>query len=728
MDNSVQLLEVTYAQTGKSTTENNLGMREMQAKAYADRNAQYLLIKSPPASGKSRALMYLALDKLAYQGIRKAIVAVPEMSIGGSFGNTKLSDGGFFADWEVLPQNDLCSTEVEDGKVDAFIAFLKSPTDKTLVCTHSTLRNAFERIGTSAFQDTLLGIDEFHHVSAKEDSKLGALIDGIMRDTNAHIVAMTGSYFRGDSIPILTPEDEEKFVKVTYTYYEQLNGYKYLKSLGIGYHFYQDNYTKALPAVLDEHKKTIIHIPNVNSLEAHIEKGLAVDEIISCLGEEVSREESTGIITIKTKSGRIIKMADLVDDNKIMRPKTQAYLRNIKNADEMDIIVALGMAKEGFDWVYCEHVLTIGFRNSMTEVVQIIGRSTRDCVGKKHAQFTNLIAKPDAEDDDVKNSVNNLLKAITLSLLMEQVLAPNIQFKRRSDLKENDSIEAGTVIIDDSTVPVSKRLVDILNQDSDAIIAQLAERNEVKQVVTQTSSPEVLSQISLPEIIITRYPDLLPQERDQLQQGLLTKFAINEHGGLVQGKDIPDDAVIDGEKHFTMIDGVWVNLESLSVEQVKDLSPELIVCERDLPITDSNGKPTSSDRSNSDDISNKQFIRMGNKFLNVENLPINLIQAVNPFDRAYEILSKNVNSEMLKTIQNVVAASRVTITEQEVLMIWEQVKVFKATHSRDPLITAEDPIERRYAEAIVFMKNYAAKKKAEQLRTNAQNQSTGKMS
>ena len=90
------------------------------------------------------------------------------------------------------------------------------------------------------------------------------------------------------------------------------------------------------------------------------------------------------------------------------------------------------MAKEGFDWPYCEHVLTIGYRSSLTEVVQIIGRATRDCPGKTHAQFTNLIAQPDAQDDDVKVSVNNMLKAITTSLLMEQILAPNIQFKPRS--------------------------------------------------------------------------------------------------------------------------------------------------------------------------------------------------------------------------------------------------------------------------------------------------------
>jgi superfamily II DNA or RNA helicase len=105
-----------------------------------------------------------------------------------------------------------------------------------------------------------------------------------------------------------------------------------------------------------------------------------------------------------------LRVANLVDDNPAERPKVQAYLRNIHSADDMDIIIALGMAKEGFDWPFCEHVLTIGYRSSMTEIVQIIGRATRDCEGKTHAQFTNLIAQPDAQDDDVKVSVNNMLK------------------------------------------------------------------------------------------------------------------------------------------------------------------------------------------------------------------------------------------------------------------------------------------------------------------------------
>jgi hypothetical protein len=71
-------LRVTYARNGASTKANALGMRPMQERAYEKRGEQYLLIKSPPASGKSRALMFIALDKLQNQGLKQAIIVVPE--------------------------------------------------------------------------------------------------------------------------------------------------------------------------------------------------------------------------------------------------------------------------------------------------------------------------------------------------------------------------------------------------------------------------------------------------------------------------------------------------------------------------------------------------------------------------------------------------------------------------------------------------------------------------
>ena len=103
------LVDIEYAQTGKATNTYALGMREMQAMVYAQRDRQHLLVKAPPASGKSRAMMFVALDKLANQGIKKVIVAVPQKNIGRSFKNTPLKQFGFFADWTVAPYWNLCN-------------------------------------------------------------------------------------------------------------------------------------------------------------------------------------------------------------------------------------------------------------------------------------------------------------------------------------------------------------------------------------------------------------------------------------------------------------------------------------------------------------------------------------------------------------------------------------------------------------------------------------------
>ena len=84
----------------------------------------------------------------------------------------------------------------------------------------------------------MIAIDEFHHVSANPDNKLGSQLGELLERDKTHIVAMTGSYFRGDSEAVLSTVDESKFETVTYTYYEQLNGYRWLNSLDIGYFFW----------------------------------------------------------------------------------------------------------------------------------------------------------------------------------------------------------------------------------------------------------------------------------------------------------------------------------------------------------------------------------------------------------------------------------------------------------------------------------------------------------
>ena len=347
---AVPSVSVTYAHTGRSTRLNELGMRPMQERAYAQRGEPYLLIKSPPASGKSRALMFIALDKLHRQGLKQAIIVVPEKSIGASFNDEPLSEFGFFTDWRVPPKWNLCNAPGEDGgKIKSVRAFLDS-TDQILVCTHATFRFAVDQFGVAAFDERLIAVDEFHHVSANPDNKLGAHLGQFIARNRVHIVAMTGSYFRGDAEAVLGPEDEARFESVTYTYYEQLNGYQYLKQLDIGYYFYSGAYAEDILKVLNPDEKTIIHIPNVNSRESTKDKIREVEHLIEALGEWQGTDPTTGFHTVQRPDGRVLRIADLVDDDPTKRERVAAALKapaHKHTRDHVDIIIALGMAKEG---------------------------------------------------------------------------------------------------------------------------------------------------------------------------------------------------------------------------------------------------------------------------------------------------------------------------------------------------------------------------------------------
>lgn len=645
----INLVNVKYAQTGKSKSTNEMGMREMQAKAYEARTAQYLLIKAPPASGKSRALMFLALDKLVNQGIKKVIVAVPERSIGNSFAPTELTKYGFYANWEYNQRYNLCTAGNDKSKVKTFYEFLESD-ERILICTHATLRFAFEGLKEEDFNDCLIAIDEFHHVSADGENILGNVLRNIMSKSNAHIIAMTGSYFRGDSVPVLTPEDEAKFTNVTYNYYDQLNGYEFLKSLGIGYHFYRGRYYKhdeekgmsALEEILDENLKTIIHIPSVQSAESSKEKEQEVDHIIDCLGDLEYQDSETGVMYVKSKrSGRILKIADLVNDNQKERDKIVAYLRGVKSEEDIDMIIALGMAKEGFDWPFCQHALTIGYRGSLTEIIQIIGRATRDSNNKNHAQFTNLIAQPDAVDDDVKLAVNNMLKAITASLLMEQVLAPNFKFKPMEDPDE-ESDDENTIKIRGFKKPTSQRAKDIIESDLNDLKATILQDDTMLKAMPGNLEPEVINTVLIPKIIREKYPDLNEEDIEAIRQHVVVDSVIKN--GTV-------------EEHGT-----------------------------------------------------KKFLRMAGSFVNIDDINIDLIDTVNPFQKAFEILSKSVTTSVLRSIQDTINVTRIEMTEAEAFASWEGIKRWKQQTGNPPDINSYDPKEQRLAQALLFIQDLKRRK------------------
>jgi len=658
--NSNNIVDIHYLQTGKATATDALGMREMQALAYEHRNKRFLLIKAPPASGKSRALMYIALDKLAHQGIKKVVVAVPEKSIGRSFKNTDLMTGGFFADWKVAPYFNLTDVKNEQDKKGRFMEFF-SHSAKVLVCAHATLRNAMKELPDETFNDALLAIDEFHHTSADANSNLGDVVRRVMNNSTGHIVAMTGSYFRGDGIPVLRAEDETKFFPITYNYYQQLNGYKYLKNLVLGYHFYHGSYLDHIGEVLDTRKKTIIHIPSVNQrASTGLGKYQETSEIIREIGTIDHKDYNTGIYYVRTADGRMLKVADLVEDEQKERNMVQDYLQKMKSRDDMDIIIALGTAKEGFDWQWCEMCLTIGVRGSLTEVIQIIGRCTRDCEGKETARFVNMIAMPEAEQAEVKVAVNDFLKAITASLLMEQVMAPSWNFKTVKDEDKPGEDLAHTIVVEGLKPLSSVKTQTIVESQLDDLKAAILQDDMVVKALSGSTTAETITQHLIPKVIRERYPELSEGEVEEVRQRVLLDT-------IIKGNDIVDE-------------------KGNPISSIPDIDDQ----------------PSEGNR----------MIKIANRFINIDKLSINLIDNINPFQRAYEVISKSVDAKTLKIIQDTIAEQKYDMTlEQAITLFKGPLKEYVAAHNgKVPSVEDPDPKVRELAIALQKIKNLKQRK------------------
>ena len=665
MTKTVPSVSVSYAQSGASTKSNELGMRPMQERAFEKRGEQYLLIKSPPASGKSRALMFIALDKLTNQDLRQAIIVVPEKSIGSSFNDEPLSQYGFWADWQVEPRWNLCNAPGTDGgKVNALGSFLESD-DRVLVCTHATFRFAVDKFGVEAFDNRLIAVDEFHHVSANPDNKLGTHLGELIARDKVHIVAMTGSFFRGDAEAVLAPQDEARFDSVTYTYYEQLNGYEHLKSLDIGYFFYSGPYSDSILEVLDPAEKTIIHIPSVNSRESTKDKHREVEHIIEELGDWLGTDDATGFQLVRTADGRTLRIADLVDDDPGKRDRVSAALKDASqknNRDHVDIIIALGMAKEGFDWIWCQHALTVGYRASLTEIVQIIGRATRDAPGKARARFTNLIAEPDAAESVVTEAINDTLKAIAASLLMEQVLAPRFEFKPKTSTSQADpdfdygeagydqercnvgfNEERGTYQIEIKGLaePKSPEAERICREDLNEVIATFVQdkRSIERGLFDEELVPEELTQVRLGKIIKDKYPELDDEDQEAVRQYAIAALNLTQQAARIAAGDDKEPgantALIDGVRKFAM---------------------------------------------------------------DVRELDIDLIDRINPFGEAYAILAKTMSEDSLKQVAAAISAKRTSLTPEEAKELAVRAVRFKKERGRLPSISSADAWEKRMAE------------------------------
>jgi hypothetical protein len=414
----------------------------------------------------------------------------------------------------------------------------------------------------------------------------------------------------------------------------------------------------------------------VNSRESTRDKIREVEHIIDSLGEWEGVDQVTGFQLVRNPAGRLLRIADLVTDDPGVRDRVSSALKDPtqkNNRDHVDIIIALGMAKEGFDWIWCEHALTIGYRSSLTEIVQIIGRATRDAPGKTRTRFSNLIAEPDVTSEKVNEAVNDTLKAIAASLLMEQVLVPRFEFKPKNAQNEatpgfnygeggfdpdkcnvgfNEDTGKIEIEIRGLSEPKSEEAKRICREDLNEIVAAFVQdKPSIERGLFDTELvPEEITQVAMGKIVKEMFPERDVEDQEAIRQHAVAAFALTQQAKIA----------------------VMPPIEK----------PDL---------TDDTPPP------------NTAFIDGVRKFISVKDLDIDLIDRINPFGEAYSILAKTMSEESLRQVAAVIAGKKVKLTMEDARDLARRAVLFKQERGRLPSITSQDPWEVKMAEGVAFL-------------------------
>ncbi len=318
----------------------------------------------------------------------------------------------------------------------------------------------------------------------------------------------------------------------------------------------------------------------------------------------------------------------------------------------------------------------VRYRSSLTEIVQIIGRATRDAPGKTRTRFTNLIAEPDASEEAVTEAVNDTLKAIAASLLMEQVLAPHFNFvAKTADSEPDEELDYGeggydpngcnagvdektgriTVEIKGLVEPKSARSVRICQEDLGEVVAAfLQDRAAAERGLFDTeATPQELTQGRMGKILKEKYPELDENDVEAVRERAIAAMNLQQEAkwALTEGREDGRDPE-EGVRNTALVDGV-------------------------------------------------------RRFMDVQDLDVDLIDRINPFGAAYAILAKAMTADSLAQVQAAITAKRVWIDPDEARELAGFALTFKRQHGRLPKIGAVDPWEDRLAQGVAVLARMA---------------------
>jgi len=433
-------------------------MREWQQECYDElKDSHHWIINAPMGSGKSFMICCLDYKKLENNPNLRAIIAVPQTIIAEGFRKNKIQ----FSDTEKVdwfPQHDLCK-EASNQTTDELLGFLKGPNsksmvqDRILVCSHQTLVYAFKK-NKKLFKDVIIVVDEAHHVkhNVVEDVEVSNGIGSVVKysfdnpKNNIQVELTTATFFRGDKNSIIPEEYKAQFDRFNYPFDKYLKTCKYLRSYSYDFILYNQNYKESIKELFDEEVgKTIVYVPSVNGSYSLETKYIDVEEIIKGIAgtdKPVIKDKDKPIMLVK-RDKEWIKVIDLVTETN-RESKKQAIIdaHDAKTSESVDVIITLNMFKEGANWRWADREIIIGPRNSLSDLIQTMGRLFRDAEGKSHVSVYQLLpyALDQVNNEKFCDNLNDYMKAIFLTMIMEDVFKP-VRIKVPAEKKKGKAKE-----------------------------------------------------------------------------------------------------------------------------------------------------------------------------------------------------------------------------------------------------------------------------------------------
>ena len=423
------------------------GPRNWQKKAFRKLyKKMFAIINAPMGSGKSWLMCLLAAYKLQKDPNLRCIIAVPQTIIASGFEEANLLMPRTNKELRWFAQHNMCMETPSEGTIKTVIKFLEGPygffQDRILLCTHATIIAVYKRLKETKqlklLHNLVCWIDEAHHlknalVEGLEDATIsngiGELVNYLTRyGKNVHLGLATASFFRGDRLSLLTPKMEEKFTRFNLPYDDYLESMKYLRSFNFDFLLSGPDFIKGIRTLLKTRiGKDIIYIPPPNSRCALGCKYETCDQIIEAYrkvfgGKRIDRDD--GVTILRRKDGKELKILDLVQEE--LRKDKKAFVGKIKDKDDLDVVIALGMFKEGANWIWADRAIIVGARASLLDEFQMIGRLFRDAKGKKNVEVVQLLpfSLDQTNSEKFRENLNNYLKAIYASLILENIFNP----------------------------------------------------------------------------------------------------------------------------------------------------------------------------------------------------------------------------------------------------------------------------------------------------------------